>query len=233
MLFLATSPGTCKVFELQDNSLMEQKAARHELPTTRPSLLIRIRDAQDMDAWGQFVNLYGPLIHAFGRQRGLQDADASDLTQIVLQAVAGAMKRFEYDPQRGSFRGWLLQVTRNQLHVYQNRHRRFPAGSGDTAAHALLEQQPAPEEDEEQWNHEYQRRVFAWAAEKVRNSSSAAAWQAFWLTAVEDKTAKQAAEELEMSVGAVYTAKSRIMDRIRQEINTLQESEVAVSETQT
>lgn len=211
---------------------MEQKAARNELPATRPSLLIRVRDSQDTEAWGQFVELYGPLIHAFGRQRDLQDADASDLTQIVLQAVAGAMKRFEYDPNRGSFRGWLLQVTRNQLHMYQTRHRRFPTGSGDTAAHELLEQQPAPEEDDELWNQEYQRRLFAWAAEKVRTASSAGAWQAFWLTAVEDKSAKEAADELGMSVGAVYTAKSRIMDRIRQEINSLQEQDVATSEDQ-
>src|SRR5688572_27253246 len=142
---------------------MERKVGRSELPTTRPSLLIRVRDSGDMDAWEQFVDLYGPLIHAFGRQRGLQDADASDLTQIVLQAVAVAMKRFEYDRQRGSFRGWLLQVTRNQLHMYRTRHRRFPAGSGDTAAQACLEQQPAREEDDELWNKEHQRRLFAWA----------------------------------------------------------------------
>jgi RNA polymerase sigma-70 factor (ECF subfamily) len=211
---------------------MEQKAARNELPTTRPSLLIRIRDSQDSDAWAQFVELYAPLVHAFGRQRCLQDADASDVTQMVLQAVAGAMKRFEYDPKRGSFRGWLLQVTRNQLHAYQTRHRRFPVGSGDTAAHALLEQQPAPEEDDELWDREYQRRLFAWAAEKVRKGSSVAAWQAFWLTAVEDKSAKEAADELGTSVGAVYTAKSRIMDRIRQEIHNLQVSEVALPEKQ-
>ncbi len=200
---------------------MEENVTRHEPPTTRPSLLIRIRDPRDMDAWEQFVKLYGPLIHAFGRQRGLQDADAADLTQLVLQAVASAAKRFEYDPKCGSFRGWLLQVTRHQLHTYQSRRRRFPAGSGDTGAHAWLEQQPAREEDDDLWNSEYQRRMFAWAAEKVRNSSSVAAWQAFWLTAVENKSAKDAADALGMTVGAVYTAKSRMMDRIKKEIQSL------------
>jgi len=232
MSFVAISPPACKDFGRHDNSLVEPKRASDELPTTRPSLLIRVRNSQDTAAWTQFVDLYGPLIHAFGRQRGLQDADASDVTQIVLQAVTSAMKRFEYDRQRGSFRGWLLQVTRNQLHVYQARHRRFPVGSGDSAAHAVLAQQPAPEEeDDELWQREYQRRLFGRAAETVRTSSSAAAWQAFWLTAVEDKSAKEAADALETSVGAVYTAKSRIMDRIRQEIQRLQESEVEFSET--
>src|SRR5215470_1143371 len=81
---------------------------------TRPSLLIRIRDPGDAEAWGQFVALYGPLIYQFARKQGLQDADAADLTQIVLQAVIDAMKRLDYDPERGSFRGWLYKVVRNQ-----------------------------------------------------------------------------------------------------------------------
>src|ERR1700736_4307969 len=68
-----------------------------ESPETRPSLLVRIRDAQDRDAWGQFVELYGPVVYRFGRKRGLQDADAADLTQTVFQAVSGAIQRLDYD----------------------------------------------------------------------------------------------------------------------------------------
>jgi hypothetical protein len=71
--------------------------------STRPRLLIRVRDPADAEAWGQFVALYGPLIYQFARKQGLQDADAADLTQIVLQAVLDAMKRLDYDPQRGVY----------------------------------------------------------------------------------------------------------------------------------
>src|SRR5690349_547511 len=77
-------------------------------PHTRPSLLVRIRDAADHQAWRQLVGLYAPLVYRFLRRRGLQDADAADLTQDVLRAVSAAAPGFEYDAGRGSFRGWLF-----------------------------------------------------------------------------------------------------------------------------
>jgi len=90
-------------------------------PHTRPSLLVRIRDAADREAWRQFVELYAPLVYRFARRRGLQDADAADLTQDVLQAVARSSGRLEYDPRRGTFRGWLFTVDRNKLHTFLRR----------------------------------------------------------------------------------------------------------------
>src|ERR1700739_4499560 len=83
--------------------------------TTRPSLLVRIRDAADHQAWSQFVEIYGPLVYGFARRLGLQDADAADITQEVLRAVAGAARKLVYDPRRGSFRGWLRTVVRNKV----------------------------------------------------------------------------------------------------------------------
>src|SRR5262245_61410540 len=82
---------------------------------TRLSLLVRLRDARDDGAWAQFVELYAPLVFGFARKHGLQDADAADLTQDVLQAVSGAIQRLDYDSRRGSFRGWLFTVARNKL----------------------------------------------------------------------------------------------------------------------
>src|SRR5438132_13447899 len=82
---------------------------------TRASLLARLGDAQDRAAWQQFVDLYGSLVYAFARRRGLQNADAADLMQEVLLAVARAAGRWHYDPQRGSFRAWLYTVTRNKI----------------------------------------------------------------------------------------------------------------------
>ena len=68
-----------------------------ETPATRLSLLVRLRDARDDGAWSQFVEIYAPLVYGFARKHGLQDADAADLTQDVLQAVSGAIREFEYD----------------------------------------------------------------------------------------------------------------------------------------
>jgi RNA polymerase sigma-70 factor (ECF subfamily) len=178
--------------------------------------LLRIRDANDEEAWRQFVDLYTPLVYQFARKRGLQDADAADLTQIVFSALTRSIPRLDYDPRHGTFRGWLFAVVRNQLHKLLYRQRRWPRGTGDSAAHQLLDNQPAREDEEEAlWEQEYARQTFLWAADKVRREFSDSSWQAFWQTAVEGKGPKDTAKALGMTVGAVYTAKSRVLDRIR------------------
>src|SRR5205823_3239375 len=93
-----------------------RRSRMDELPATRASLLVRIRDGQDAEAWRQFVRVYAPVVYGFARKRGLQDADAADLMQEVLRSVAAAAGHLEYDPRRGSFRGWLYTVTRNKLY---------------------------------------------------------------------------------------------------------------------
>ena len=193
--------------------------------STRPSLLIRIRDAGDAEGWRQFVSLYGAMIYQFVRKRGLQDADAADLTQIVLQAVGDGVKRLDYDPRRGTFRSWLFRVVRNQLSKFRSRQRKSVQGSGDTGAHELLENVPEEAEPSELWDLEYERQLFVWAAERVKARCEAASWQAFWQTAVLGRAVAEVAGSLRLSVGAVYTAKSRILDRIRKEIGQAQGDE--------
>src|ERR1700730_4406083 len=119
-----------------------------EAPSTRPSLLVRLRDPQDRLAWAQFVELYVPLICAYARKRGLQDADAADLSQVCLRQVAAHVGSLDYDPQRGTFRGWLFTIVRNKLRDFRNRPRRLYEGSGDERVQRLLEAQAAPEPEE-------------------------------------------------------------------------------------
>jgi RNA polymerase sigma-70 factor (ECF subfamily) len=190
-------------------------------PATRPSLLVRIRDARDHAAWSQFVEIYAPLIYGFGRTHGLQDADAADLTQDVLRAVAGAAGRLDYDPQRGSFRAWLYTVSRNKLANFLARNRRAALGTGDTGAQQSLEQQPASAEDSAEWDLEYGRRLLHWAAAEIHGDFQEATWQAFWQTAVAGKAVKEVAKSLGMSVGAVYIAKSRVLARLKERIESI------------
>ncbi len=173
-------------------------------------------------AWGEFVELYAPLVHAYGMKHGLQDADAADLAQEVLRRVARSAAEFEYDPARGRFRGWLFTVTRNELSKLVVRNAKKAKGSGDTQVHEVLAQQPERAPDEQEWDREYQWTVFHWAAERVRQEFREATWQAFWLTAVGGREAADVARELNVSVGAVYIARSRVTARIRQEIQTVE-----------
>jgi RNA polymerase sigma factor (sigma-70 family) len=209
--------------------------------TTRPSLLVRIRDAGDREAWRQFVDLYAPLIYGLARKRGLQDADAADVTQEVFRAVANRMASnresaarnqgsevashesgaWEYDPKRGSFRSWLYTVTRRKISDFLTSRKPF-RGTGDTATQMFLEEQPATEDEETAWGREYQQRLFTWAAERIRGDFHEATWKAFWQVAVEGKSGEEAARNLRMSVGAVYVAKSRVLARLKQEIEELQ-----------
>lgn len=192
-------------------------------PVTRASLLVRIRDARDTLAWSQFVELYAPLIYGFARRRGLQDADAADLTQEVLRSVSVAIRRFDYDPQRGSFRGWLFTVVRNRLSTFLGQRQRQCRGSGDSAVQGLLEGQLAPSDDSEAaWRQGYQRRLLAWAAQEVRGAVEDKTWQAFWRTNVEGQSARGVARELGMTVAAVYMARSRVLARLKEQVRQVQ-----------
>jgi RNA polymerase sigma factor (sigma-70 family) len=191
-----------------------------ELPTTRASLLIRIRDAQDQEAWRQFVRIYAPVVYGYARERGLQDADAADVTQEVLRAVSAAAGQLNYDPKRGSFRGWLFTVAHHKVYdLLAQQRRQCRATGGD--AQELLNAYPARDEDKALWDREYEQRLFQWAAELVRDRFHDSTWQAFWLTAVECKSGKEVAEQLGITVSAVYLAKSRVMARLREQIQQL------------
>ncbi|MGD0518545.1 MAG: sigma-70 family RNA polymerase sigma factor [Thermoguttaceae bacterium] len=198
-----------------------------DTPTTRPSLLVRLRNLQDQQSWEEFYAIYQPLVFRLARSQGFQDADASELTQEVFIAVASAIQRWDPNPQRGSFRGWLFRIARNLMINWLTYRRRHPTGAGNSDIHRLLAEQPDPHEPDREdsavFDREYKRQAFAWAAEQIRNEFRESTWQAFWLTSVENRPVPEAAKELGISAGAVYIARSRVMARLRQKIETLEE----------
>ncbi len=214
-----------EVFRLALFSRVE-RSGMPKAPPTRPSLLIRLRDHQDHQAWAQFVEVYAPLIYGYLQRRGLQDADAADLTQTCLRQVATHVGSLEHDPRRGTFRGWLFTIVRNRLRNFFAQPRRLHQGSGDSQVQRLLENQAAPEPDEAgEWDREYQCGLFAWAAEQIKPQVQETTWQAFWQTSVEGKPGKEVAKALGISVAAVYLAKSRVVARFQALIHEVQEDE--------
>jgi RNA polymerase sigma-70 factor (ECF subfamily) len=190
-----------------------------EIPTTRASLLLRLRDGSDGEAWAQFVEVYGPVIYDYGRRHGLQDADAADLTQEVLRVVAVAAETFVYDPSKGSFRSWLFTVARTKRINLAARLSRHPRGSGDSKVAGQLAAVPDRGDDAEQaeWDRALRQSQVDWAAAQIRNEFQESTWQAF-LRTMGGASAPEVAAQLGMSVGAVYTAKSRVLARLRKQI---------------
>jgi RNA polymerase sigma-70 factor (ECF subfamily) len=197
-----------------------------ESPATRASLLVRLRDGGDVGAWQEFVRLYAPVIYGFARKRGLQDADAADLMQDVLRSVSSAVHRLEYDPIRGTFRGWLFTVTRNKVFNFLESRSRRVQGSGDSRVQQRLEQHADANGDlSADWEADYQRTMAAQAMERVKKEFQTATWEAFLQTAVDGRAPAQVSARVGLSVGAIYVAKSRVIARLRQEIERMQEVE--------
>lgn len=195
----------------------------NEFPDTRHSLLLRLRDRGDQQAWTELLEIYERLIYRLARRKGLQHADAEELTQEVFVAVAAAIERWDPDPSRGSFRGWLFCIARNMAINFLSRTRPENVGVGGTGFRCLLEQQPeATAEEVTLFGREYRREAFRWAAGEIRPQFQDSTWRAFWATAVEGHDIQETADALEMSVGAVYAARSRIMARLKRKLQQLE-----------
>lgn len=190
---------------------------------TRASLLVRLRDGSNHDAWHEFLKLYSPLIYGFLRNRGLQDADAADLLQEVLRSVSSSIHRLDYDHQKGGFRAWLFTITRNRLSTFLTSRRSQTQGSGDTGQHDLLTAHPEQVGAiEEEWEREYQRQLAWQAMQAIQPEFENTTWQAFWMTAVEGLSAADVRDRIGLSTGAIYVARSRVLARLKVEVERLQ-----------
>jgi RNA polymerase sigma-70 factor (ECF subfamily) len=197
----------------------------NETPLTRASLLLQIRDGSNHSAWREFMKLYGPIVYGFARKRGLQDADAADLMQDVMRSVASAIGQLDYDRARGSFAGWLFTITRNKVFNFLSSRRTRPQASGDTATNQILSSHPDAGDASDEWETEYQRRLASMAMEKIRTEFQESTWRAFMLTAVEGVAAAEAGRQVGLSSGAVYVAKSRVLARLKDEVDSMRRQE--------
>jgi RNA polymerase sigma factor (sigma-70 family) len=191
-----------------------------ETPLTRMTLLTRIKDETDSDAWREFVQLYGPVVYGYARKRGLGDADAAELMQEVLRSVPRNAETMEYDPNRGTFRDWLFTISHNKIcnfHSTQS-NRLHRTGDSDSPITTVPDRDEEPDSD---WDTEYQRQLAAKAMDRVKHMFRSSIWQAFWKTAVNGRSAQDVGFELKMTPGAVYVAKCRVLVRLREEVRHL------------
>jgi RNA polymerase sigma-70 factor (ECF subfamily) len=195
-------------------------------PDPRPTsyCLIALAQQGDPDAWRQLVAVYTPLVHWWCRCRGLREEAVDDVCQEVFRTVAAKVSGFRRLRSRGGFRSWLRRITEHKAGDQQRRARREPAAQGGSDAQLVLEQVPeaAPPGDDTS----ERARLCRGALDRIRAAFEPRTWQAAWQTAVEGRSPPDVADELGMSVSAVYTAKSKVLARLRAELTGLLEGTV-------
>jgi RNA polymerase sigma-70 factor (ECF subfamily) len=188
-------------------------------PSTHVSLLARLgQGPTDESAWREFVDQYAPTIYGWCRRRGLQEADAQDVTQTVLAILARRMKTFTYDPS-ARFRGWLHTVTRHAWSAFVEARQRAPRTGADSAA---LETVEAREDLVQHLEQRFDLELLELATASVRERVEPRTWEAFRLTAVEQVSAADAAAKLNMKIATVYVARSKVQKMIRAEVQRLE-----------
>lgn len=193
-------------------------------PETRASLILRLPNAADVAAWDDFVSIYGPVIFRVARRHGLQPADADDLVQEVFAAVARSVSDWLNRTDRGSFRAWLLTIARNTAVNFLTRRATRPfAGDGGQAERLLDKAAQEAGQLSSEFDLEYRREVFHWAAERVRSTVTEATWEAFRMTHVDEIPIAEASEQLDISVGNIYIARSRVMARLKELVQKFEE----------
>jgi RNA polymerase sigma factor (sigma-70 family) len=185
---------------------------------TRPSLLLRIRDVDDAEAWSTFVEIYAPVVYHFFRRRGLQDSDAADVTQEVMTQVTRSVGGFTYRPECGRFRDWLGAVARNKLNDHLRSRRRTARAAGDDAQLKLAEGDTGSD-----WQEEFNAGVLRVALNNIRPHFEPITWRAFEYVWIEGRPAAEVSASLGVPLGAIYVAKSRVLKRLRQEVLALAE----------
>jgi RNA polymerase sigma-70 factor (ECF subfamily) len=193
------------------------------IPATDPSLLVKLRDPEDSSAWGLFLAIYSPLIERFCLRRGLQEADALDVSQEVLSKVARAIRSFEYRPERGRFRDWLGSIVRSRLSEFHARCKRQASGRGEWALREGLIDDLQGEVDAE-WTDHFHDHLLRVAMNRARPDFDSRNWRAFELSWIRNLPVAEVARELEIPVSAVYTARFRVLERLRKELLLLAEN---------
>lgn len=195
------------------------------IPETRGSLLIRLRQPGNQEAWREFASLYEPLIYRLAARKGFQHADAQDLLQDVLAAIARGIDRLEIGEGKGRFRGWLFRISRNLIVNALEKRERLVLGSGDSDICERLAQEPALSAQEQTaYVLEFRRELFHWAARSIRQEFQPTTWTLFWRTSIVGDPIADTARELGLSLGAAYAARCRVLARLRKKIEELEDS---------
>ena len=213
----------------QDDNASRQE----ELLPTRRSLLDRLRNWEDQAGWREFFDTYWKFIYSMAVRAGLSDQEAEDVVQETVTSVARKMPEFQYDPERCSFKGWLMHVTR--LRIVDQLRRRQPAFSQqklndhDTRQTPTVESVPDPAGAaafDDAWDKEWERNLLDAAMERVKLRVKPEHYQIFYLSAVKGLGTGEVARMLQVNIGRVYLVRHRIAKEVKREVERLRDKPV-------
>jgi RNA polymerase sigma-70 factor (ECF subfamily) len=190
------------------------------MPDTPVSLLERLRLQPDPASWQRLVDLYTPLIRNWLLRYSLQASDADDRVQDVLQVLVRELPNFRHNLRTGAFRRWLKTITINRLRAW--RRSQQPVATGDSDFDRMLDElEDAGSQQSKAWDEEHDRHVVRRLLELIAPDFEPTTWQAFQLLVLQEKDTAEVAQLCGLSANAVRIAKSRVLSRLRQEIEGL------------
>ncbi len=196
---------------------------------TSLTLLSRLRcEEWDEASWQEFVGRYGQKIYGWCVHRGLQSADAEEVTQNVLIKMATHLQVFKYDPAR-SFRAWLRTVTENAVKDYVKTLNGRTVGNGGSAILQKLAQVEATADLSERLKDVFDLELAEEAMARVSCRVTSDRWMAWHLTAREGRSGAEVSAELNMKIVSVYTARNQIQKMICDEILQLEKGDRRVN----
>ena len=201
-----------------------------QIYATRSTLLVRLKDLDNQQAWQEFFDVYWTLLFNFARRAGLNESDAEEVVMDTVETVARKIEDFEYNRQTGRFKSWLLTIVRFKLgDRFRKKKRQAEKGevaSLDEIAEGQVMDADAPEL-EKIWDAEWQKRMIDMALERVKQLVGHKQYQIFHCYVIQEQAAEDVAEFLEVSKAQVYVAKNRVGKLFEAELKLLAAEEEA------
>lgn len=185
--------------------------------TTRTSLLLRVKDRGDAEAWSEFHKLYAPVLYRYARGKGLSRQDAEEVRDQCLEVLVRKIPDFHYDRAKGSFKNWLYRIASGKVIDLQRKRRERIAGTDDIDG--LHDPSPTPDE---LWERHWKQERLKYCVEQVKSSVSELDYKAFRLLLREECPVPEVCARLGINANQVYKAKARVIRRVREKLTELE-----------
>jgi RNA polymerase sigma factor (sigma-70 family) len=197
-----------------------------EMLPTRQSLLGRLKDWEDQAGWQDFFNTYWKLIYSVARKAGLHEPAAQDVVQETMIGVARAIGDFRYDPRAGSFKAWLLTITRRRIadhlrRTYAQAAHIAPESDADGEGTSLISRIPDEVSWEKLWDNEWEQNLLEVALEKVKTKVKSRQYQLFDCFVLKEWPMDEIRRKLGVSMAQVYFAKYKVGSVLQRELRNL------------